>query len=652
MGAHSDSDERAGQAPQAVDQGRVSPRGSTLQPSVDSDNIAQLKQSRRANSIGGDTPTPKSPPIKSHQFGSFAPLGYHSDHEPGATQRTHQFSRFFNASQEDVRKQETSSLVKKGSSHQHAADLSVSSRKDTWIRRKKMRNSSGRTALWNGSMEDLQASLLEKEMYRVEITTSTTWPEVWDSWFENKIFWVVLSLTALMLATMSLSGQAVTFILRDELKVDLDTTQRVQSFTRLPVMFKIVYAWVSDSYPIFHKRRKWYICLFSIIMFMAQVSLAILPHSMITVALLKGISELGCAGVFAVSKAVLVDMCDGRTLLFACFVQVFVLTCHLVFLIPMTFVDKYLLEYTNPRYMLGISSVVPVLMIVFAINLVDTDHPFHSAREQLTKLKQALLGQHNGGYPVWKFGLFMLLMGIGPTPGKVIVYWLHQHVHFSQSYTEIAPILDIVACLIALFAYLAFLSNTPIRKLYMVANILLIILTLWGVVLVTRTNIKMGIPDDIFVATSTHVTSAISQLAGLPLLVFAVRVCPPGVEGVTYALLMSLNNLSDFISSSLSLAFATALNLGPASHNNWDKLPCMWVISAAFAVFPVLLIWVLFPLGDGDTQQGVHYINENMTHLEEYAEGAGYKSQLSQRKRHNKNDKTICSSDSDCDTKV
>jgi len=65
--------------------------------------------------------------------------------------------------------------------------------------------------------------------------------------------------------------------------------------------------------------------------------------------------------------------------------------------------------------------------------------------------------------------------------------------------------------------------------------------------LVTHTNRALGIDDHWFRATASSLT-VMGQVAYMPVLVLAARLCPPGVEATLFALLMSVSNLGGLLS--------------------------------------------------------------------------------------------------------
>ena len=56
--------------------------------------------------------------------------------------------------------------------------------------------------------------------------------------------------------------------------------------------------------------------------------------------------------------------------------------------------------------------------------------------------------------------------------------------------------------------------------------------------LVTHANRAVGIPDTLFALGDDVVLTVLGQVAFMPTLVLAAKLCPPGVEGTLFALLM------------------------------------------------------------------------------------------------------------------
>lgn len=56
-------------------------------------------------------------------------------------------------------------------------------------------------------------------------------------------------------------------------------------------------------------------------------------------------------------------------------------------------------------------------------------------------------------------------------------------------------------------------------------------------------NRELGISDEVFVLSGGFLIEAVAELQLLPLLVFTALICPPGLEGSVYSIMMSIRNL-------------------------------------------------------------------------------------------------------------
>ena len=78
------------------------------------------------------------------------------------------------------------------------------------------------------------------------------------------------------------------------------------------------------------------------------------------------------------------------------------------------------------------------------------------------------------------------------------------------------------------------------------------------VLLTTHLNRSLGIPDEAFVLGDSAVLAALGQVAFMPTLVLAAKLCPPGAEGTLFASLMSIYNFSGTVASELGALLTSA----------------------------------------------------------------------------------------------
>ncbi|VAH37242.1 unnamed protein product [Triticum turgidum subsp. durum] len=106
-----------------------------------------------------------------------------------------------------------------------------------------------------------------------------------------------------------------------------------------------------------------------------------------------------------------------------------------------------------------------------------------------------------------------------------------------------------VGSLLGVLLYQNMLKDYPFRGLLLWGQLLACLSGMIDLVLVTRLNLRLGMPDYLFAVMDNSVSQLIGQLKWLPLLVLCSKLCPVGIEGTFFALLMSIQNLGLLMSA-------------------------------------------------------------------------------------------------------
>jgi hypothetical protein len=139
------------------------------------------------------------------------------------------------------------------------------------------------------------------------------------------------------------------------------------------------------------------------------------------------------------------------------------------------------------------------------------------------------------------------------------------------------------AGLFGVWIYNQYLKTAKIKDILFWSTIASFPLGLLPVLLVTHANRELGIPDTALIYGDDVVLAALGQLSFMPTLVLAARLCPPGIEAVLFATLMSLNNLSGTIGTEIG-ALMTKVRL---PFHFWSR-SCPIFQTACRPVFPIL----------------------------------------------------------------
>ena len=116
------------------------------------------------------------------------------------------------------------------------------------------------------------------------------------------------------------------------------------------------------------------------------------------------------------------------------------------------------------------------------------------------------------------------------------------------------------------------------------------VLGLAPLALVTHANRRWGLDDRLFALGDDVIQSALGEVGFLPLLVLAARVCPPGVEGVLFAALMSVFNLGGIVSTEAGAALTSALHVTESDFANLGPLVVACSLSSLAPL--AVLSWV------------------------------------------------------------
>ncbi|KAG7365605.1 folate/biopterin transporter [Nitzschia inconspicua] len=138
--------------------------------------------------------------------------------------------------------------------------------------------------------------------------------------------------------------------------------------------------------------------------------------------------------------------------------------------------------------------------------------------------------------------LFLFLWQSTPTSDGAMFFFMTEDLKFGPEFLGRVRVVTAVASLFGVWLYNQYLKSKPIKDILFWSSIVSTPLGLLNLLLISHVNRDLGIPDTWFVFGDDVVLSVLGEIAFLPTLVLAARLCPPGVEAVLFATLMSINN--------------------------------------------------------------------------------------------------------------
>ncbi|KAI3472999.1 hypothetical protein Pfo_030082 [Paulownia fortunei] len=195
---------------------------------------------------------------------------------------------------------------------------------------------------------------------------------------------------------------------------------------------------------------------------------------------------------------------------------------------------------------------------------------------------------------VWRPCLYMYLsFSLSLNVSEGMFYWATDSEagpSFSKETIGYIMAIGSVGSLLGAILYQYGLKDYPFRDLLFWAQILSCLSGMLDLVLVLRWNLKFGIPDYFFVVIDASVSQMIGRLKWMPLLVLSSKLCPPGIEGTFFALLMSIDNAGLLTSSWLGGLLLHILNV---TRTEFDNFWLAILIRNILRISPLFLLFLV-----------------------------------------------------------
>eukprot|EP00551_Chaetoceros_affinis_P007319 CAMPEP_0203676452 /NCGR_PEP_ID=MMETSP0090-20130426/24578_1 /ASSEMBLY_ACC=CAM_ASM_001088 /TAXON_ID=426623 /ORGANISM="Chaetoceros affinis, Strain CCMP159" /LENGTH=498 /DNA_ID=CAMNT_0050542999 /DNA_START=570 /DNA_END=2066 /DNA_ORIENTATION=+ len=195
---------------------------------------------------------------------------------------------------------------------------------------------------------------------------------------------------------------------------------------------------------------------------------------------------------------------------------------------------------------------------------------------------------------VWKPALFLFLWQSTPTSEGAFLYFMTNDLGFGPEFLGRVRLVTAAASLLGVWGYQKFLREMPIKNILLWTSIASAPLGLLNLLLISHTNRSLGIPDGAFVFGDDVVLAILGEFAFLPTLVLAARICPPGVEAVLFATLMSIFNGASTVGTEVGALLTKTLGV---TENNFDNLGLLTIICNLTSLYPLLFIGLLDGVG-------------------------------------------------------
>jgi folate/biopterin transporter len=400
---------------------------------------------------------------------------------------------------------------------------------------------------------------------------------------------------------------ALNFYYKDTLHLSPADLTIISSISAIPWVIKPLYGFISDTFPLFGYKRRSYLLLsgllssfsWGIISYISMmINNGIILGDNITtsyIVFLVTLSSLGIAFGDVLIDAIVVG--KSRDLKVAGSLQSICWSSSAIGGVISAYLSGYLLQNYGATFVFSATAIIPLAMTAAAVLidekkiddcndnsciLIDKTNNIEKVKIQIVSIWNTI--QHKSIlYPL----LFLIIWNITPSAGSALFYFEVNELGFQPEFYGKLGLISSLSSFLGILIYNKNLKSIPLRTIFKWTCIIGTILGMSPLIMVTHLNRAIGIPDTLFAIIDDVVLSILGQITFMPIMVLAAQMCPPGVEAMLYATIMSANNLSTSVSKLLGGGFTHLMGI---TNNNFQNLPWLLFITNISGLIPLLFI--------------------------------------------------------------
>lgn len=396
--------------------------------------------------------------------------------------------------------------------------------------------------------------------------------------------------------SVGLSRVSTQYYMKDDQKLQPSEAQVYSGIIQIPWLVKPLWGILTDTVPILGYRRRPY---FVFAGFLGVISMLVLSlHERLGLAFALLSLMAGSAGV-AIAD-VTIDACVTQNSIshpsLASDMQSMCgLSSSLGALVGFS-LSGFFVHLIGPKGVFGLLTIPSGLVILVGMMLRESHGPTFVDRRVSEKLLDAskAIWKTLKCQIVWRPCLYMYLsIALGLNVAEGMFYWYtdaKEGPSFSQEVVGSIYAVGAVGSLLGVLIYQNLLKNHPFRDILFWTQLLWGASGLLDLVLVLRINLKIGLPDYFFVVIDAVISHMIGRIKLLPLLVLSSKLCPPGIEGTFFALIMSIDHVGMLSSS---WAGGLLLHVLKVTRTQFDNLWLAILIRSLLRIVPIGLLFLI-----------------------------------------------------------
>ena len=397
---------------------------------------------------------------------------------------------------------------------------------------------------------------------------------------------------------------AVNYYFKDKLKINPAFLSQINAVIKIPFMIKPLFGLITDFFPIFGFRRKFYIIISAILSSLSWFIFANFKLDWFesTICLFIINATLGFSTVL--SQAIFVELGklsieyklaeDTKDL-----ANTYVIVKNLGMIIA-AFLKGYLLEIFSIEGMFIINGINQIMMLFSGIILIEEKVKKNEENEYLISEKKE---NEKGNFKLLFNYIFqkkiifpfcfiiILILFSSPCLNDTMFYYCSNHLKFTPNEFGIIHSCTLILNLMIIIIHKQFIAKKlSFKQIIFLAKILLFTFTIPNYFLVK--NLTKNFINDFFLVVITNSSAFIfNTLTYLPVFDLAAKLSPKNLEGTVYSIFMSSINLGGNFSIILGGILTRFYKITRLNFDNMDK----FILTANFLFLLPLPILLFIP---------------------------------------------------------
>ncbi len=382
---------------------------------------------------------------------------------------------------------------------------------------------------------------------------------------------------------LGLARLAISFFLKDDLALSPAEVSALLGVVALPWMVKPLFGFLSDGLPLFGYRRRTYLVLAGLLGTIAWIALATIVDKPWQATIAIALSSLSVAVSDVIVDSLVVERARVESHSNAGALQSLCWGASAIGGIITAYLSGALLQQFGIQTIFLITATFPLIVSAVAGLIAE---PPTSDRADFSQVKQqmALLKTAISQKAIWMPTLFLFIWQATPSADSAFFFFSTNELGFEPEFLGRIRLVTSVASLLGIWMFQRFFKAVPLRRIFGWSIVISAGLGLTALILVTHANRAIGIDDRWFSLGDSLVLTVAGQIAFMPVLVLAARLCPPGIEATLFALLMSVFNIAGAVSQELGAILTHWMHVTP---ENFEQLWLLVLVTNLTTLLPL-----------------------------------------------------------------